>query len=109
MASKKKYCKTYTASGGAGINTTVYSGQIKFFGILLGLDGTNSQTVTVHDNTSASGDEAIPTQTISGTEEVWNGVMPGMDEGLDMQNGIHLVVTGSGSVDVSLYTNNPNL
>lgn len=109
MGLDNKYAKTYSASGGAGIATTVFSGQIKFYGFLLGMDGTNPQTVTVYDNTEASGNEPVPTNEYDATLKMLNGAMMPGDDGVHMQNGIHLVVEGSGAVDVTLITNNPDL
>lgn len=79
----------------------VYTGRCKLYGILIGTDGTNDPTVTVFDNTSAAGNEVIPTVTYDASLQGLSGAtMPG--EGILCKNGIYVEISvgGGGSVEV---------
>ena len=86
-----------TASGIAN------SGPCDFRGMLVGTDGANDPTVTVYDNTAASGNEVIPTVTFDAASNGLNGVtLPG--DGARCDTGIYVGITiGAGNVEVVIY------
>jgi len=70
--------------------------------MLIGTDGSNDPTITVYDNTAASGNEVIPTVTYNSGINGLNGVtLPGA--GVRCENGIYIAITCSGNVEVTIY------
>ena len=86
-----------TASG------LVYTGSCRLRGFLVGMDGANDPTITIYDNTEASGDETIPTNTYDSSLLGLNGVsFPG--DGIHCIKGIYCGITlGAGAVEVVIY------
>jgi len=72
-------------------------------GMLIGTDGANDPTITVYDNTAASGDEVVPTATYDSSALGLNGVtLPG--DGARCENGIYVEITlAAGAVEVVIY------
>ena len=77
----------------------VYSGRCKLHGFLVGdLDGTNDATVTIYDNTAASGNEVIPSFDSDASALGLNGAM--FNFGEQMEKGIYVEITCSGTARV---------
>ena len=93
---KTKHTKL-TASGIAVSNAC------SFRGMLIGTDSSNDPTITVYDNTAASGNEVIPTATYDASFMGLNGVtLPG--DGIECWNGIYVTITlGAGAVEVVIF------
>ena len=83
----------------------VRTGKCIFHGFLIGTDGVNDPTITVFDNTAASGQEIIPSATYDASQLGLNGVT-----GINMYcaNGIYVEITCAGACEVVIqYTPYP--
>ena len=69
-------------------------------GMLIGTDGSNNPTITVHNSTDNSGTEVVPTAEYDATAIGLNGYAPGY--GKSCKNGIYVVITCAGTVEVSI-------
>lgn len=83
-----------TGNGGS----LIHSGPCFFYGFLLGLDGTNDPTITFYDNTSASGEEIVPTNTYDASLLGLNGAM--FPAPKYCKNGIYVSITQTGTTEV---------
>ena len=83
-------------------SATAVTGRCKYWGILVGTDGTNDPTISVYDNTSAAGTELVPTCEFDASAKGYNGVM--LNQGVDCSNGIHVAITlAAGNVEIIVY------
>lgn len=80
-----------TASG------LIYAGPCVFHGYLVGTDGVNDPSVTIYNNTKASGREVAPSATYDASALGMNGVT-GMYMYCDL--GLYLDVSCAGAVEV---------
>lgn len=75
-----------------------------FWGYLIGMDGSNDPTVTVHDHNAAAaaGPEVVPSNTYDASALGVNGVM--FPERVEMKNGIVLAVAlGAGAAEITVF------
>jgi len=77
---------------------TVHSGECLFGGILVITDGTNNAKVIVYDNTAANGTVKWE-MTVKGDEH-YGGAFP---PPIEMDNGYHVAVTGTGASYIPFY------
>jgi hypothetical protein len=98
-AQSVEYCIPSTAYAA---DAKVVGGAGKFYGISVLTDGVNSVTVTVYDNTAASGTKIINSWVVvasSSTTQVF-----GFDPGVQYNNGIYVDVTlAAGTVAYTIY------
>jgi hypothetical protein len=80
-----------TASG------IVHTGPCVFQGFLMGTDGINDPTVTIYNNTAASGEEVVPTCTYDAAAYGLNGVT-GLNQYCD--KGLYIEIAGAGAVEI---------
>jgi len=78
----------------------VHDGPALLFGFLIGTDAVNDPTITVYDNTAASGKEVVPTNTYDASALGLNGFMPGA--GIKCKNGIY-VANDQGTSEVTVF------
>ena len=73
-------------------------------GLLIGTDYTNDATLSVYDNTAASGTEVIPSTKVDASALGMNGFMPGT-VAIPFINGLYLSlsVAGGGSAEIIFY------
>lgn len=83
-----------TASG------VVRTGSCIFQGLLIGTDGVNDPTVTLYNNTAASGDEVVPTATYDASALGLNG-LTGVNVWCD--KGLYVEIACSGDVVVVIF------
>lgn len=83
-------------SGNGG--SLICAGPCFFYGFLLGLDGTNDPSITFYDNTSASGEEIVPTNTYDASILGLNGAM--FPAPKYCQNGVYVYVTQAGTTEI---------
>ena len=83
--------KTLTASG------LILAGRCVLGGFLLGMDGTNDQTVTVYDNIAELGLKIVPTNTYDASALGLNGYM---GPTVECKNGVYVAISGAGTVEV---------
>lgn len=90
--------KKLTASG------IISNGACVVHGFLIGADGTNDPTITLYDNTSATGNEVVPTNTYDASLLGINGVIFG-EPGIRCETGLYCEITvgGGGAVEVTVY------
>ena len=69
-------------------------------GMLIGTDGANNPTITVHDSTDNSGTEVVPTAEYDASVIGLNGFVPGY--GKSCKNGIYVAITCAGTVEVTI-------
>jgi len=73
-----------------------------FMGFLVGTDGTNDPTVTIHSGTTATGNEIVPTNTTDASVLNLDGFMVGGD-GIRCDNGLYCVIACVGVVEIVVY------
>ena len=78
----------------------VADGPALLLGMLIGTDGSNNPTVTVHESTDNSGTEVVPTAEYDATVIGLNGYAPGYAK--SCKNGIYVAITCAGTVEVSI-------
>lgn len=81
-------------------NSAVYTGRCVFHGIAVATDGTNDVTVTLYDNTAASGGKVVPTFKVTGSDNL--GGIVGIDSICD--TGLYLAMSGGSPKAVVYYT-----
>jgi len=94
--------RTAKINDASGVAVT---GRCKFYGYLVGVDGTNNPTISCYDNkTSAAGTEVVPTTTYDSSALGLNGFMVPGHNPIDCDNGIYIEITlGAGNVEVVVY------
>ena len=93
---------TFTATGGQ----VVISRPGVIYGYLVGLDESNDATITIYDdNSAATGNEVIPTNTYDASVLGVNGAtLPG--DGVKCKKGIYCYcVLAAGQAEVTVYYN----
>lgn len=79
-------------------------GPCNLCGMLVGgTDGVNDPTVTIYNNTEASGVEVMPTCDFDAATDGLNGFMPGFM--IHCNLGIYVEITCLGTVEVVIYYN----
>lgn len=82
-------------------DAAIVTGSGDFLGIMVVPDGTNDVTVSVYNNTAASGNELIPTFICSGSTDA---CVVGFEKGENQYNtGIYVDITTSGTVTYMVY------
>jgi len=77
-----------------------YAGKGLLHSILIGgTDGSNDVTLTLYDNTVASGKVLVPTHTVDASALGLNGVS--LSVGKNFDTGVYVEITTSGTVDVT--------
>jgi hypothetical protein len=73
-------------------------------GFLVGMDGSNDPTITLYDdNSAATGNEVVPTNTYDSSALGVNGVMFSND-GVRCEKGLYCEITiGGGAVEVTVF------
>ena len=85
-----------TASG------KVYDGPCVLYGVYVGPDGSNDPTLSVFNNTVASGDEVLPTATFQAAQGLQGVTLP--EGGVDCPKGVYGEITlSAGSVEIIFY------
>ena len=83
------------------VSGVIITGESHFFGFTLGTDGINDPTVTLYDNTAASGDEIVPTTTYDASALGLNGMLLGNP--LYCANGIYVELSAAGTKEIVIY------
>ena len=98
MALLKAVVKPMTATG------IVCYGSGHLVGLLVGTDYSNDPIISLYDNTSAAGDEVIPTTKVDASVFGFNGFMPG-SIAIPFNVGLYLSLTnlGAGSAEIFIY------
>lgn len=79
------------------------TGKCRFYGYLVGVDGTNDPTVSIYDSITAAGTEVAPTTTYDSSALGLNGFMIG-NSYVECDNGIYVEITlGAGAVEIIVY------
>jgi hypothetical protein len=78
----------------------IYTGAGLLFGMQLGTDGTNDPTITIYDNTAASGTELVPTAAYEADYKGLNGFTCAYGKQFD--TGLHIEITCAGTVEVAV-------
>ena len=73
-----------------------------FGGFLLGMDGANDPTITIYDNTEASGEEMVPTSTYDASTLGLNGALIGKHLP-GFKNGLYVEVTITGAKEIVVF------
>lgn len=95
MAANAWAVKTLTADG------LIFTGRCIVHGIMVGTDGTNDVTVSLHNSVDNSGDKLHPTFTVDASADGYGGIM-GMDA--DASTGCYLDLTiSAGTCEVTVY------
>jgi len=89
-----------SATGGSGYSDVLINFPCRITAVLVETDGTNDPTVTIRDNTAASGDAAFPAVTFDASALGLNGA-----RGLDhpMNTAVHVVITCAGAAKLFIY------
>lgn len=83
-------------------SATVHTGNCVFGGFLVGGDSINNPTITIYDNTSAAGDEVVPTATYDAEAEGLNGFSP--VKPIRCRKGIYVERTlAAGAAEITVY------
>ena len=86
----------------------IYTGKCIYYGFRAGLDATNDATITIYDNTAASGTEICPTNTYDASALGLNGEVLGDAAAIECDYGIYVDITCSGTCEV-VVVYQPNL
>lgn len=100
MAEIKTNLAIASASGGSGYSSILVNYASDILGILVETDGTNDPTVTVRDNTVASGDAVMPATTFDASALGLNG-FTGLR--IPCKTAIHVVIVCAGAAKVYIY------
>jgi len=93
-----EYTQPITVSSG------IVNGSCVFYGIGINPDGINNITLNVYDNTTAAGNQLLPSDVvINGTSGLTSITF---DKGLYCENGIYINVICSGTLEYQVYYNN---
>ena len=91
---------TLTATG--AVTGMLVPGKSKLFGFVVATDGVNNPTITMHDNTAASGTILFPATEFDASALGINGMM--LPEPVALSNGIYVTITTAGAASVTVYT-----
>ena len=89
----------------AASSALAVSGRSVFYGIAVKPDGTNNVTLTVYDNTVASGTNYIIPNSIDINAGVGLATISD-DDGVAVTNGVYVEVTTSGTCSYQVYYDN---
>lgn len=85
------------------LSSLILTGEGLFLGFLIGTDAVNDPTITIYDNTEASGEEIVPTNTYDASLYGLNGWSPSVP--VEVANGIYVEITCAGACEVTpLFT-----
>ena len=83
------------------VSGLIITGESHFYGFTLGTDGVNDPTVTLYDNTAASGNEIVPTTTYDASALGLSGMLLG--HAVYCRNGIYVELSAVGTKEIVIY------
>ena len=89
-----------SASGGGGYSSVLINQKCTVRHLLVQCDGTNDPTITIRDNSSASGDPIIPAVAYDASMLGLNGVR---DLRIPIDTSLHVVITCAGAAKLFVY------
>ena len=105
LAGSLSWAYTPAFMGYSAIKTAdalIYTGESWLYGIVVATDATNSVTVEIYDNTSATGTQVHPDWIVPTSASNRMSVLS-FDPPLNMDTGIYVDVTTSGTVSYTVY------
>lgn len=88
-------------SGNKQADAKIWAGDGSFYGIAVVADGTNAITVSIYDNTSATGTLIVPTFIVPATAT--SGYSFSVSPAVRFNNGIYVDITCSGTANYIVY------
>ena len=89
-------------SGELSADALVFTGEGYFYGIMVATDGTNNCTISIYDNTSASGTELIPTW-VAVTNSANRAQYFSLPTPVRFGTGIYVDITCAGTAGYTVY------